>query len=144
MYWYCSLLFKWYKKTLIQNPQLYVIPKKGLGKHEKNFTRETPSYQLGRGHIKPIILDRGVRFGYKISQIVPKWGKSVTFSDQISVNFGSKMYWNLIWKCHGFVRFGAKLNHFGRKSDNTSCTKVTKCNIRTPHVGWFVLLYLLS
>ena len=54
----------------------------------EEFHQRDTSYQLGRGHIKPIILDRGVRFGYKMSQIVPKWGKSVTFSDQISVHFG--------------------------------------------------------
>ena len=32
---------------------------------------------------------RGVRFGPKVFQIGPKLDKSVTFSDQISVHFGS-------------------------------------------------------
>ena len=32
----------------------------------------------------------GVRFGYKVGQIGPKWDKSVTFSDHISVHFGAR------------------------------------------------------
>ena len=32
---------------------------------------------------------QGVRFGPKVGQIGPKWDKSGTFSDQISVHFGS-------------------------------------------------------
>ena len=45
----------------------------------------------------------------------------MTFSDQISVLFGSdlalraKMYWNLIWKSPGFVPLWANLTHFGAK-----------------------------
>ena len=43
---------------------------------------------------------RDARFGPKVSQIYPKWEKSGTFSEQISVHFSRwvKMYWNLIWK----------------------------------------------
>ena len=35
-----------------------------------------------------------VHFGTKVGQIGPKWNKSETFSDQISVHFGleAKMY----------------------------------------------------
>ena len=30
-----------------------------------------------------------VRFGQEIGQIIPKWNKSMTFSDQISEHFGA-------------------------------------------------------
>ena len=33
---------------------------------------------------------RHVRIGLKVSQIAPKWDKSGTFSDKISVHFGSE------------------------------------------------------
>ena len=58
------------------------------------------------------------RFGSKVGQIGPKWDKSGTFSDQISVHLArsSQMYWNLIWKSPGFVPFWANLTHFGAKS----------------------------
>ena len=36
------------------------------------------------------IRDRGVRFDSKVGQIGPKWDKSGTYSDQISVHFGSE------------------------------------------------------
>ena len=36
--------------------------------------------------------DINVRFGPKVGQIVPKFDKSGTFSDQISVNFGSENF----------------------------------------------------
>ena len=40
---------------------------------------------LWRGYV----LTRDGRFGSKVGQIDPKWDKSGTFSDQISVHFGS-------------------------------------------------------
>ena len=39
--------------------------------------------------IKEIIFDENIRFKPKVSQMGPKWDKSNTFSDQISVHFGS-------------------------------------------------------
>ena len=47
----------------------------------------------------------------KVGQIGPKWDKSGTFSDQISVHFGSK------W---------AILTHFGRKFDTRGELQETK------------------
>ena len=56
-------------------------------------------------------------FQIRFQSILARY-KSRNFSDQISVHFGAgaKMYWNLIWKCPGFVPFGANLTHFGPKS----------------------------
>ena len=42
-------------------------------------------------------------------QIDPKWDKSGTFSDQISVHFGAV-------RSPGFVPFGTNLAHLGPKS----------------------------
>ena len=55
----------------------------------------------------------------KVGQIGPKWDKSGTFSDQISVRFGARanMNWNLIWKIPGFVPFAANLANFWAKPD---------------------------
>ena len=60
---------------------------------------------------------RDGRFGSKVGQIGPKWDKSGAFSDQISVHLAPprQMHWNLIWKSHGFVPYGANLTHFGAK-----------------------------
>ena len=61
------------------------------------------------------------RFGPKVGQIGPKWDKSGTFSDQISVHFNSKssksqdlLKSDLIGP--RFVSFGSNLTHFGPKS----------------------------
>ena len=39
-------------------------------------------------YVKMSLFDMGIRFVPKLSQISPKWIKSGTFSDQISVHFG--------------------------------------------------------
>ena len=50
---------------------------------------------------------RDVRFGSKVGQIGPKWDKSGTFSDQISMKSDVKI--------PGFVQFVANLTLFGGK-----------------------------
>jgi len=52
------------------------------------------------------------RCGPKVSQIGSKLDKSGTFSDQISVHFGSSRS-----EKSRFLSFGANLTHFGSKSD---------------------------
>ena len=45
--------------------------------------------------------------------------------------FRAKMYWNLIWKSHGFVPFGANLTHFGHKSDcPCAVCRMQLCHVR--------------
>ena len=61
---------------------------------------------------------RDCRFGSKVGQIGPKWYKSETFSDQISVhlNFGAsrpKCTDICSEKVLDFIPFGANLTHFG-------------------------------
>ena len=52
---------------------------------------------------------KNVRFHYKVGQIRPNWDKSKTFSDQISVHFGSLS--------PRFEPFGANTSHLGDKPD---------------------------
>ena len=43
----------------------------------------------GREFLTKLYVNQGVGFGSKVGQIDCKWDKSGTFSDQISVHFGS-------------------------------------------------------
>ena len=69
-------------------------------------------------------LNRDGRFGSKVGQIGPKSDNSWTFSDQISVHFGSAsqnvLKFDLILKRPGFVPFRANLKHFEPKSSQTT------------------------
>ena len=56
---------------------------------------------------------RDVRCGAKVGPIGPKWNKSGTFSDQISVHFGL----DIGSEIQAFVPFEVNLIHFGVKSD---------------------------
>ena len=76
-----------------------------------------PQSAVGSPHCGVTIGD--VRFGPKVGQISHKLDKSGTFSDQISVHFGSvsQNVLTLILKSHTIiVPFGANLTHFGSKS----------------------------
>ena len=57
-------------------------------------------------------------FGSEVGKIGHKWDKSRGFSDQISVHLAPprQMHWNLIWKSHGFVPFGANLTRLWRQT----------------------------
>ena len=76
-----------------------------------------------------------------MGQIGTKWDKFGTFSDQISVQFGSPsqivLISNLIWKSHRFVSFGASLTHFGaepdiRLQDEVNATKMVEVIALSP------------
>ena len=58
--------------------------------------------------------------GPKVGQIEPKLDKSGTFSDQISVHFGSTFV-------QEFDQFGFNLTHFGAKSEIADLLLEIRC-----------------
>ena len=70
-------------------------------------------------HAQTLTLTQGCRFGSKVGQIGSKMDKSRTFSDHMSVHFGS-----------GFVPFRVNRAHFGANPDTRNRHYVC--------VNWFI------
>ena len=74
------------------------------------------------------------KYSPKVSQIGPKWDKSRTFSDQISVHFG-------LLKSPGFVLFRTNLTHFGPKSGHPEVLPISAiCYFNSLYVWWLVTI----
>ena len=78
--------------------------------HVQSYNSWQSVYTHSRGY-------RDVRFGPKVGQIAPKWDKSGTFSDQISVHFGlsQNVLKSDLKKLSDSPLFRANLSHFGAK-----------------------------